>query len=146
MIRRLRNRFIRIATLSVAAVMMLLTVILNTANYISTDSDLVRTLEMIEQNQGTIPLPMGPNGPGAAGNDGAEAPAKPDKQPGQRNGPFGPKAAFSTRFFVLRYTQDGTLTGSELDRIAAVTEDDVAEYLAVALRHGAGFGYYSGYK
>ena len=146
MIRRLRNRFIRIATLSVAAVMMLLTVILNTANYISTDSDLVRTLEMIEQNQGTIPLPMGPNGPGAAGNDGAEAPAKPDKQPGQRNGPFGPKAAFSTRFFVLRYTQDGTLTGSELDRIAAVTEDDVDEYLAVALNHGTGYGYYSGYK
>ena len=37
MIKRLRNRFIRIATLSVAAVM-LLTVILNAANYISTDA------------------------------------------------------------------------------------------------------------
>ena len=37
MIKRLRNRFIRIATLSVAAVM-LLTVLLNAANYISTDA------------------------------------------------------------------------------------------------------------
>ena len=39
MIQRLRNRFIRIATLSVAAVMLLLTVILNVANYVSTDAD-----------------------------------------------------------------------------------------------------------
>ena len=36
MIRRLRRRFIRIATLSVTAVMLLLTLLLNTANYIST--------------------------------------------------------------------------------------------------------------
>ncbi len=146
MIRRLRNRFIRIATLSVAAVILLLTVILNTANYISTDSDLVRTLQMIEQNQGTIPLPMGPNGPGADDRGGTEAPAKPDKQPGQRDGPFGPETPFSTRFFMLRYTEDGTLTDAELDRIAAVTQDDVGEYLAVALEHGTGYGYCSGYK
>ena len=47
MIKRLRNRFIRIATLSVAAVMLLLTVILNVANYISTDNDLQQTLTLI---------------------------------------------------------------------------------------------------
>ena len=46
MINRLRSRFIRIATLSVAAVM-LLTVILNTANFISTDGDLRDTLELL---------------------------------------------------------------------------------------------------
>lgn len=56
MIRRLRNRFIRIATLSVAAVMLLLTVILNTANFISTDADLRDTLTLIQENEGTIPL------------------------------------------------------------------------------------------
>lgn len=56
MIRRLRNRFIRIATLSVAAVMLLLTVILNTANFISTDGDLRDTLTLIQENEGTIPL------------------------------------------------------------------------------------------
>ena len=56
MIRRLRNRFIRITTLSVAAVMLLLTVILNVANYISTDGDLRGTLTLISENQGTIPV------------------------------------------------------------------------------------------
>lgn len=142
MIRRLRNRFIRIATLSVAAVMLLLTMIVNTANYISVNSDLTQTLELIERNQGTIPFsahPVSPEG---------DAVPPPDKKDGseQHSGPFGPETPFSTRFFVLHYTDDGTLASAELGKIAAVTEDDVAEYLAVALRHGAGFGYYSGYK
>ena len=57
MIRRLRNRFIRIATLSVAAVMLLLTVILNTANFISTDGDLRDTLTLIQENEGPSPSP-----------------------------------------------------------------------------------------
>ena len=56
MIKRLRSRFIRIATLSVAAVMLLLTVILNVVNYVSTDSDLRSTLALIYENQGTIPV------------------------------------------------------------------------------------------
>ena len=56
MIKRLRSRFIRIATLSVAAVMLLLTVILNVVNYVSTDSDLRSTLTLIYENQGTIQI------------------------------------------------------------------------------------------
>lgn len=56
MIKKLRSRFIRITMLSVTAVMLLLTVILNTANYISTDSDLKQTLTLIYENAGTIPM------------------------------------------------------------------------------------------
>ena len=55
MIKRLRNRFIRIAMLSVTAVMMLLTIILNVANYVSTDSDLKQTLTLIYENAGAFP-------------------------------------------------------------------------------------------
>ena len=56
MIKRLRNRFIRIAMLSVTAVMMLLTIILNVANYVSTDSDLKQTLTLIYENGGNAVL------------------------------------------------------------------------------------------
>lgn len=56
MINKLRNRFIRIAMLSVTTVMLLLTAILNIANYISTDNDLRDTLTLIYENQGTIPI------------------------------------------------------------------------------------------
>lgn len=55
MIRRLRRRFIRIATLSVTAVMLLLTLLLNTANYISTTRELRDMLQLITSNQGTMP-------------------------------------------------------------------------------------------
>ena len=86
MIKKLRSRFIRIAMLSVTAVMLLLTIILNTANYISTDSDLKQTLSLIYENKGTIPhsrfqLPDSADAPTPPENDdgsGDIAPALPD--------------------------------------------------------------------
>ena len=38
------------------------------------------------------------------------------------------------------------LIKADLDKIAAVTEDDVGEYLSLALEHGEGYGYARGYK
>ncbi len=163
MIKRLRNRFIRIAMLSVTAVMLLLTIILNVANYVSTDSDLKQTLTLIYENAGTIPhsrfqLPDSADAPTPPENDDgngdiAPAPpdgaddsqtpqAPPDDKIARREGPFTAETPFSTRFFVLRYTSDGTLTQADLDNIASVTEDDTQEYLSAALVHGEGYGYF----
>ena len=141
MIRRLRNKFIRIATLSVAAVMLLLTLILNVANVVSTDSDLRQTLDMIYENEGTIPQTHTLGAPPDT-QTGESAPApRPDK-----GGPFNQETPFSTRFFVLRYQDDGTLDNADLNRIAAVTSDTVDEYLAAALTHGEGYGIYKTYR
>ena len=166
MIKRLRNRFIRIAMLSVTAVM-LLTVILNVANYVSTDSDLKQTLTLIYENAGTIPhsrfqLPDSADAPTPPENDDgngdiAPAPpdgaddsqtpqAPPDDKIARREGPFTAETPFSTRFFVLRYTSDGTLTQENLDNIASVTADDTQGYLSAALAHGAGYGYCGSYR
>lgn len=141
MIRRLRNKFIRIATLSVAAVMLVLTLILNVANVVSTDSDLRQTLDMIYENEGTIPQTHTLGAPPDT-QTGESAPApRPDK-----DGPFNQETPFSTRFFVLRYQDDGTLDNADLNRIAAVTSDTVDEYLAAALTHGEGYGIYKTYR
>lgn len=153
MIKKLRSRFIRIAMLSVAAVMLLLTIILNTANYISTDSDLKQTLTLIYENAGTIPhssafAPVPPDSADApAPPEDAQAPQSPtDDKIARREGPFTAETPFSTRFFVLRYTDDGTLTQADLKSIASVTEDDTQAYLAAALAHGAGYGYCGSYR
>ena len=153
MIKKLRSRFIRIAMLSVAAVMLLLTIILNTANYISTDSDLKQTLTLIYENAGTIPhssafAPVPPDSADApAPLEDAQAPqSPPDDKIARREGPFTAETPFSTRFFVLRYTDDGTLTQADLKSIASVTEDDTQAYLAAALAHGAGYGYCGSYR
>ena len=60
MIRRLRKRFIRIATLAVTAVLLVLCLSVNIANYISVDSGLTNVLNVISDNRGTMPpMPHG---------------------------------------------------------------------------------------
>ena len=58
MIKRLRTKFIRIAVLSVALVLLALSLIVNAANFISTNRDLNQTLDMIYKNQGTTPTAL----------------------------------------------------------------------------------------
>ena len=163
MIKRLRNRFILIAMLSVTAVMLLLTVILNAANYISTDSDMKETLTLIYENEGTIPngrvsppedatVPALPDDSGDIpappdGTDSVQAPQDPpDDKFTRRDGPFTAETPFSTRFFVLRYTDSGELTQANLASIASVTDDDTQEYLAAAIARGEGYSYYGSYR
>ena len=156
MINKLRSRFIRIATLSVAAVMLLLTLILNVANYISVDGDLRGTLTLICENRGTIPLPQKPETPdsqtpptppdGADSADNAGDITPPEEPPYGRGGRFTAETPYSTRYFVLFYDEDGTLTSADLKNIASVTESDTAEYLAAAVQHGQGFGRCGSYR
>lgn len=137
MIRRLRRRFIRIATLSVTAVMLLLTVLLNTANYVSTTRELRDMLQLITSNQGTIP----------AYRPAGEAPSAPPKTPQPpRDGSFTAETPYSTRYFVLRYQDDGTLVQADLANIASVTKEDITPYLSAAVAHGAGYGSYGSYR
>ena len=131
MIRRLRKRFIRIATLAVAGVLLLLCLSVNLANYLSVTNGLHDTLRMIADNEGVIPREPSGKGPGSA-------PAG--------STPFTPETPFSTRYFVLRYTASGELVKASLDHIAAVTEDDLQPYLDAALKHGGGFGRIGGYE
>ncbi len=172
MIKRLRKRFIRITTVSVAAVMIVLMLIVNAANFVSTDAGLKNTLAFIAENRGTMPerldggwdpsadgiLPpdssaIPPDGNGAAPPDSANGPIGPHTG----NGPDGRKhilpggqlneeALFSTRFFTLTYDADGTLESVNLDRIAAVSETDADRYLAVARAKGEGYGFTENYR
>lgn len=129
MIKTLRKRFIRIAVLAVTAVLLMLCLIVNIANYASVDRDLIRMLQMISGNQGTVPqIPQG---------------VKPD---GKQGGGFTPETPFSTRYFVLRYDDEGVLVNADLGSIAAVTTDDTTAYLQVATKHGVGYGWSNGYR
>ena len=93
--------------LAVSLVLLLLTVSVNAVNYISVSRQQDRTLEMIVSHQGTIP-----------------AMPKEAKSGPRPNGHFSPETPYDTRFFVLRYTDSGDLTQSDLTHIASVTEAD----------------------
>ena len=129
MIRRLRLRFIRFATLAATAVLLVLGLILNLANYISVNNELNQMLNAICENQGRAPS------------------APPDARPGgERGGQFTVETPYTTRYFVLRYTENGELDRAELGNIASVTEEDVETYLQIARQHGVGRGYTRGFK
>ena len=129
MIKELRKKFIRIAMAAITLVMVIFCATVNVANYLSVESELTRMLDVICQNQGNLP----PAPPGGFSG------GKPD-------GPFRLESLYSTRYFVLRYTDEGVLVQADLSRIAAVTRDNASDYVAVARKHGAGYGYTSGYR
>lgn len=186
MIKKLRVRFIRIATVSAAAVLLLLCLIVNIAHFATVNGDLTDMLVMIAQNRGRVPgspadepgktdnIP--PDVPGNAGDSPADgtqtpgdtAPADGTQAPGASNAGGAPggetggnkpgapgddkkhrlnaETPYSTRYFVLRYTENGMLISADLRNIAAVTENDADKYLEIALRHGEGYGFTDGYK
>ena len=144
MIKQLRKRFIRIAMLSVTTVMLILSLIVNIANFISTNSDLNQMLDIICENRGSIPIRKEPD---------ANAPGKPEKpydnpmlKPNDHKYNFNQETPYSTRFFYLRFNENGKQLQADLGHIAAITDGDVNEYISVALEHGVGYGYYSNYK
>lgn len=152
MIKRLRSRFIKIATLAVAAVLLLLCLIVNAANFVSVDSGLTQMLTMIADNKGQIPKeghrqekPAEASAP-AGQEPGAKAVKGGSPQERGRKEGMNPEAPYSTRYFVLWYDADGTLAKADLGHIAAVTQEDTGTYLAIAQKHGTGFGYTGGYK
>ena len=138
MIKKLRREFITISIIAVVSVMVLLCVIVNVANFVSVNSKLNDTIEMINSNNGMMP----DFSPREKPEDGDMQ--KPDFRPD--DGRFNEETPFSTRFFVLYYNEDGTLTRSDLDKIAAVTQDDTQKYLDIAIKHGEGYGFTDGYK
>lgn len=129
MIHKLQRKFIAIAMLSVTLVMLIFGISINVINFLSINGDLNTRLEMIFENEGSVPQ--------------FPAPGK----PGQKRDPhFTAETPFSTRYFVLRYTKSGSLLKANMKNIAAVTENDAEIYLKIAADHGEGFGYSGSYK
>lgn len=128
MVRDLQKKFIAIATLSVTLVMLLVGISINVLNFISTNADLKSTLEMIYENQGSVPS------------------FPPGNKPDRHNNKFTAETPYATRYFVLNYSADGLLDSADMTQIAAVKAADAAEYLSVAKKHGEGFGFTGNYK
>lgn len=159
MIGRLRKRFIRIAMLSVALVMLLLSVVVNSANYFSVNNDIDMLLFALAEDSFRDGQPQLPDeadsgrgqhkgqGFGQGQGSGGQGPGGGMQGLIGRQGErFSRETPFSTRYFILNYDAEGKLLSSDMTHIAAVTEQDADEYLAVACKHGEGSAYYNGYK
>ena len=101
MIQRLRKRFIRIAMLSVALVLLALTLIVNIANFVSTNRDINEMLDLIYEGPD-------PGTPAEKPQTGPETgrPMLPQEPP---KGPFNQETPYSMRYFTLTLDADGTV-------------------------------------
>lgn len=147
MINQLRKKFIRISMISAASLLTVVCLIINIANFIITDGDLTSILRSIEQDRMEMAGKMPEKRPEDIDGSFDDEKDEDDRQrPFDHMGRINPEAAYSTRYFILHYDDEGNLDNAFLDKIASVTEDDTQTYLSAAIKHGEGFGYKGHYK
>ena len=138
MIKKLRTKFITISIIAVASVMVLLFAAVNIISFVSVNTKLNNTLDMISENQGQMPQ--------FKRGEGAPEGEKPKPQEAHMGEDFNAETPFSTRFFVVYYAESGEKIKSDLDQIAAVDDTETDDYIAIALAHGEGYGFTENYK
>lgn len=125
MIKKLRIKFI---VLSMVAVFVLIAIIvagMNIINYRAVVNEAQETLFYLAKNKGSFPEMMRPkdmendfDGDGfRPGGNGQLFPSG-----------MSPETPFESRFFSVLLTEDGTVLHTDIDRIAAVSEEDAAAY------------------
>ena len=129
MLKKLRWRFIGVATVSVALVLLLLIVGINLFFRFQNDRNADDMLQLIARHEGTIPSYPEDMGP---------------RQFGQPS--FSPETPFDTRFFTVWLDNSGEIIQTQMEHIHAVTEANVAEYLSRAISSGKAYGYVEQYR
>ena len=146
MIRKLKIKFITIATLAISLVLIVLVGGINVYNYVSVVGGADRTLALIENGGGEFPQ-FRPNGE-VGGNNG-EMPLpeqKPDEKPSLKPDGISPEAPFETRYFSVRIDDNGEVESVNVDKIAAIDENTAEEYAVDLYAKAAKKGFKDGYR
>jgi len=132
MINKLRIKFIRIGILATTVVLIVLNLGIAITNYVSVKNNQEETLIRISENEGKMPAIV------------ADPPEFDDDfKPRDRGGL---EDYYRTRYFVIRYDNDGNIFQSNLDSIASVSIEDLGQYLDIVKNHDEGFGYTNYYR
>lgn len=130
MINKLRIKFIKIGILATTIVLIIFNAGIAITNYLGVKSLQEETLLKISQNEGRMPtFDKKPDFDGFVPKDRGEM-----------------ENYFKTRYFVIRYDDNGNITQSNLDSIASVSEDNLNKYLSIVKNKEPGFGYSNYYR
>ena len=132
MIRKLKRKFILLATVSMLVFMAVLVGIMNLINYSVVVSESDATLRILAQT-------------GAPGEKPGTSPEKPPEK-GERENPdapffphgMSPEVPYESRFFSVTVGEDGSLLESDFSKILSVDESSAGTYVREALRGGDG--------
>ncbi len=149
MIRRLRKKFLLAAVLAVFLVLLLLIGSINVFNYRSLVREADGTLEILALNNGSFPRQMflEPGGMDAP----PEAPPEglPEGLPGTlfegRRGGVG-ELAYQSRYFTVRFDETGSVTGSNTENIAVLSEEKAVQMAETVYARGTEKGFYGEFR
>ena len=131
MINKLRNKFILLIMISMAAVLFVIIGSINMANFIKLNDDADAVLSVLASNNGSFPKPTFQNG----------KPVFRSQAPG-----ISVETPFETRYFTATFSENGTLTSEYTGSIAAVSSVDAANYAQKAMSNKQRTGYIGYYK
>lgn len=123
MIKRLKRKFIILATVSMLALMTLLVLIMNAVNFTSVVKESNAVLDVLSQS-GTLFF------------DGKTPPERPRGSEKSFIPPgMSPEVPYESRFFTVSVSADGEIKDSDFSQIISVDENEVKDYVEKAVNH-----------
>ena len=127
MIKKLRKRFTIVAMCSMIAVIATIVVVFNVMNYVRYLDGANHKIRMIEENDGKFPTPSSKktNTKKKKEEDASEEKKKPPKEEKKKMSPEDP---YRTRYFSVQMDEEGNVTASNLQSIAAISSEEAEQY------------------
>ncbi len=155
---RLRQKFVLVAMLSVAAALVLILVVINVVNYQSVCRMADDRIEAIVENGGSFPSVFGADEVRVGQEETSDASVvileelsatyidrsfDLDKRAADI---MDKEAPYDTRYFTVTVDDDGAIVGVDVNHVAATTAQDACAYALQVSVSGAKHGFYSAYR
>lgn len=144
MIRRLRRSFVGITMLSVILVLTLLMGTINVVNYISKDQSNAQLLQMLADNNGSMPSETTP--PNVQPNSNSTAPPEKPEESGTKPRNWSAETPYETRYFSVTLNEDEETVSVDTGKIAAISSSDAIAMAQLLSSSGKSSGYSGNYK
>lgn len=139
MITKLRRRFVLVATGAVFLVILLLMIVINTANFVGMDQQTDAVLSLLAENEGSFP------DSGKVQVDFSEIPEDPTLDP-VFDTVLSAETPYETRYFTVTIKNNGNLAEVNTGNIAAITTEKAVAIVKVLMDKDSREGYYGNYK
>lgn len=156
--KRLRQKFVLVAMLSVAAALALILVVINAVNYQSVCRMADDRIEAIVENGGSFPGVFDADEARVGQEEASDASVVILEELSatyiDRSYGLGKRAAdimdkeapYDTRYFTVTVNGDGTIAGVDVNHVAAITAQDACTYALQVSTKSAKHGFYSAYR
>lgn len=144
MIRRLRHSFVGITMLSVVLVLSLLMGTINVVNYISKDRSNAQLLQMLADNNGS--MPSGTSPPSVQPDSNVSAPPEKPEESDTKPRNWSAETPYETRYFSVALNESGETVSVDTGKIAAISSSDAISLAQSLSASGKTSGYSGNYK